>query len=254
MFHNFAIHSNGENLRLINNDLASVGLRNFLCSIEYNNKDLLTNNFNSATINKGLFLLNDSYYEESINIGIASSSNDSLLMYVFAGLIKRYNINVEYSFYCNKLMKAGNASSINNIYSFKDYSRYDDICNDVNSSLLDAKIVSLLNLKNIDLNRLSIKKIDSNTNVSFGMEYIENKYSLIFGNDVVYYNLSLDRVTNTEKVPKNRLININGKNYMICGINWSKTSDFKIEGILQDMDQKIVIKNMFNIIDLKKAC
>lgn len=254
MFHTFAIYSNGETLNSINKSIASSGLRKFLIDIEYNNKKLIINNFCKTTITNGLFLLNNSCDDNAITIGVASSKNQELLINIFAGLLKKFNINIEYNFYCNKTLKAGKISSINDIYSFKDYTQYDDICNDVTDSLLNKNLVAMLDKKDIAFNRLTVKKTNSSKNTTFGMEYIENKYVLSMGSDTLYYNLCLDRITSIEEAPQNKVIKIDGKHYLICGINWSKTPDFKIEGILQDMDQQLIIKNMFNILDLKKAC
>lgn len=247
MFHNFTIYANSELLKSISRDINNQGLRSFLSSLEYSNDKLLSGDLETGSINTGFFMLSELCTNKSINISIASRKNSFILMDIFSGISKQYNVNVEYNFYCTKEIIVGKASLIDDSYSFKKYADFGEICNDISYSLLEPCLIEMLSSYNIISNDLKISSIESKEVNSFGMGYIENKYEINIGENSVFYTLSLDKIISFDDICPSRIIHKDGETYIASSIGWSRSKNFDIEGSAQDMDKDFIIKSLFNI-------
>lgn len=254
MFHNIIVTGNSDELSAIKKDITRNGLRTFLGNIEFSNEQINLEQLETSSTKNCFFLSNSTSTENSINIDIACNSNNGIFKDLFSGITSKYSINANYKFYCPKILIAGEINYLGNDYSIRKYNSYDDICNDISSVLLSADLIERLDYSDIDSNGIGITLIDSKKNKSFGMEYIENKYRLKLGKAELFYNVSLDRVLTTNEVPRNNLIEKDGKSYFSSAINWSNFNDFKVEGIMQDMDSSLIISNLFKIMSLREAC
>ena len=253
MFHSFVIRKHDEELSVLAKDISLKNPNQFVLETEVENKFKSISELENTSIHGKMFLITNTINRTSISISAFSNDNGLLLDFI-TGLYQKYNVDIEYDFHCSKLEKSGKIHLNQNGNKSIIFQDVNEMHSEINETILHKDFINAIQDNRFSTDKISINKTHSNKTCDFGMECIEEYFEIIMDDKKHYFNVSLDRIFTKEGVDKNRIITVEHKDYFISNCIWSKTSDFKLEGTIRDMDSELIIKHIFDILSIKEAC